>query len=117
MTTLSSTPLAAIAAPRAGEVRPRAPSGSEGAPPPDAAERQVDPATLRQAAAKANEELRQRASELAFEFDDDSGRIVVKLIDTRTREVLRQIPSKEMLEIARSLQQEMQSGALLRVDA
>lgn len=40
---------------------------------------------------------------LQFSIDDESGRTVVKVIDRQTEEVLRQIPSEEMLDIARAL--------------
>ena len=40
---------------------------------------------------------------LQFSIDDDSGRTVVKVVDRQTEEVLRQIPSEEMLDIARAL--------------
>ena len=45
------------------------------------------------------------ANELAFSIDQDSGRTVVKIIDSSTDEVIRQIPSKEMLAIADALDQ------------
>jgi flagellar protein FlaG len=72
---------------------------------------------VKQAAARANAELRQRASELAFEFEDDIAKVVVKLIDKGTGEVIRQFPSEEMLRIARALSKEQHVGALLRADA
>lgn len=123
MTRLNAPVAAApIAAPVAGDVGSRAAAaGAEAARqavaapplrPPAAAEAEV-----RRATAEANEALRRRASELSFEFDDEIGRVVVKLVDTSTREVLRQIPTEEMLEIARSLKQQTQAGALLRTDA
>jgi flagellar protein FlaG len=40
---------------------------------------------------------------LDFSIDENSGRTVVKVIDKSTNEVIRQFPSKEALEIARSL--------------
>jgi flagellar protein FlaG len=40
---------------------------------------------------------------LEFSVDDDSKKIVVKLIDQSTKEVLRQIPSAEALEMAKSI--------------
>lgn len=40
---------------------------------------------------------------LQFSIDKDTGKTVVKLIDTATKEVLRQIPSEELLSIARAL--------------
>lgn len=72
---------------------------------------------LRRAMAEANRQLAQKGSELTFEFDEDAHRVVVRLVDTRTREVLRQIPSEEALAIARALQDAMAAGALLRADA
>lgn len=38
---------------------------------------------------------------LRFSIDDDSGRTVVKVVDTETDEVIRQIPSEEMLAVIR----------------
>ena len=72
---------------------------------------------VRRAMAEANRQLAQKGRELTFEFDEDAGRVIVKLIDTRTREVLRQIPSEEALAIARSLRDGAAVGALLRADA
>lgn len=49
---------------------------------------------------QVRDELKEVVPELDFSVDDDTGKIVVKLIDTATSEVLRQIPSEEMLHIA-----------------
>lgn len=38
---------------------------------------------------------------LRFSIDDDSGRTIVRVIDTETDEVIRQIPSEEMLAVIR----------------
>lgn len=43
------------------------------------------------------------ANSLQFSVDGDSGKTVVKVIDTATKEVIKQIPSKEMLAIAKAL--------------
>ena len=40
---------------------------------------------------------------LAFSVDKDSGKTIVKVIDKNTDEVIRQIPSEEMLAIAQAL--------------
>lgn len=52
-------------------------------------------------------ELRRRIEpvdrNLQFSIDKETGKTVVKLIDTATKEVLRQIPSEELLAIARAL--------------
>ena len=42
-------------------------------------------------------------SSLKFSTDEDSGQMVVKVIDNTTQEVIKQIPSKEMLEMAKAL--------------
>lgn len=69
------------------------------------------------AAQEASRRLAEKASELTIEFDDVLGRMVFRLVDTRTREVVRQIPSEEVLAIARALEADLSSGVMLRTDA
>jgi flagellar protein FlaG len=83
----------------------------------DAEARRADAQQLREAMAEANRRLAQIARELTFEFDETAGRIVVRLVDRTTREVLRQIPSEQALALARALRDEAVRGALLRADA
>jgi flagellar protein FlaG len=52
---------------------------------------------------KINEGMQASSQSLEFAIDEDSKEIVVKIIDQGTREVVRQIPSVEALEIAKSL--------------
>lgn len=40
---------------------------------------------------------------ILFSLDQDTGHTVVKMVDTETKEVLRQFPSEEMLAISRSI--------------
>lgn len=40
---------------------------------------------------------------LEFSVDDNSGKTVVKIVDTGTKEIIRQIPSEEMIAIAKAL--------------
>ena len=42
-------------------------------------------------------------SGLEFAIDKDSGRTLVKVIDQQTKEIVRQIPSEEVLNIAKAL--------------
>jgi flagellar protein FlaG len=44
-------------------------------------------------------------STLEFSIDPDTGRAVVKIFDTATRELVRQMPMEEMLALAKSLDQ------------
>lgn len=55
------------------------------------------------------------ANSLDFSIDEQSGKTVVRVTDTDTGEVIRQIPSLEMLEIARSL--DKMQGMLLKQKA
>jgi flagellar protein FlaG len=58
---------------------------------------------LSAAVKKINESMPASAQSLQFSIDEDSKDIVVKVIDLNTKEIVRQIPSKEALEIAKSL--------------
>jgi len=42
-------------------------------------------------------------SEVRFSIDEDSGRSVVKVIDTETKKILRQFPTEQSLEIGKNL--------------
>ncbi len=50
---------------------------------------------------------------LDFRIDDDTGRLVVSVIDRSSGDVLRQIPSEEALRIAHHLQQTQDRGGAL----
>jgi flagellar protein FlaG len=52
---------------------------------------------------KLNESMLGAAQSLEFSIDEDTKGIVVKVIDQTTKEVVRQMPSKEALEISKSL--------------
>ncbi len=49
--------------------------------------------------------MKSMSQDLEFSIDEDSDRTVVKIIDQKTKEVLRQIPSPEALAIAKALDQ------------
>ena len=58
-------------------------------------------AELEKALDAANRKLADDGREVRFEFDRDASKVVVRLIDTSTQEVLRQFPSNEALRMAR----------------
>ena len=45
--------------------------------------------------------------DMDFNVDDVTGRVVVKVIDSESQQVIRQIPSEEMLAIARHLSESL----------
>lgn len=68
-----------------------------------------------QAVKAANKALQQQNLGLEFTVDEDSERTIVRVVDQETSEVIRQIPSEEMLEIAKALDQQL--GLLIRQKA
>lgn len=57
-----------------------------------------------EAAAKAIQEfVKPMAQNLQFTVDPDLGATVIRVVDTATNEVIRQIPSEEMLQIAKAI--------------
>ncbi|WP_374512587.1 flagellar protein FlaG [Niveibacterium sp.] len=61
----------------------------------------------RQAVERALQEVKKAvdpmARNLQFSIDEDTGRTVVRVVDSATKEVIRQIPSEEVLAIAKAL--------------
>lgn len=58
---------------------------------------------LAQALKSINTVLQDRSPGLEFSIDRDSDRSVVKVVDKDTQEVIRQMPTREAMEIARAL--------------
>lgn len=73
---------------------------------------------LRDAADTLNQVMRESNQSLEFEFsvDTDTKKTVVRVVDTNTGELVWQIPSKEVLAIARSIDQ-FQNGLLFNQKA
>ena len=64
---------------------------------------EADPAALKQRVDELNAAMKTHASSIEFSIDDDSGRTIVKVVDTDTDTVLRQYPSKELLAISKQI--------------
>jgi flagellar protein FlaG len=84
--------------------------------PPAEAKRQPTPEQLKAAVSEINKVMQQSNRNLEFSMDDDTHRLVVRLTDTETGELIRQIPSDETLAISRSIG-EFQQGFLLKQKA
>lgn len=70
---------------------------------PKPAERTPGKEELEQALKRINTTLQDRSPGLEFSIDRDSERSVVKVVDKDTKEVIRQMPSREAIEIAEAL--------------
>jgi len=73
------------------------------------------PDPLDEAVNKINKSLQAAGQGVEFSVDDDSKRLVVKVVDTETHEILRQMPSVEALEIAKAL--DRAKGMLIKQEA
>jgi len=68
---------------------------------------------LKDAVGKLNASV--HAQSVEFSIDEDSKRTVVKVVDVATKEIVRQMPTEEALQIAKSLDKAM--GLLIRQQA
>ena len=90
------------------ELRPAATEPVKELPPAEMAE-------LEKAVENLNHALQDIKRELRFSVDDDTGRTIVKVINADTDEVVRQIPSEQLLNAVRHMDQ--QAGLLLDTEA
>ncbi|MCM1129988.1 MAG: flagellar protein FlaG [Alistipes senegalensis] len=65
--------------------------------------REAEKARAQQAADDISDVLASMPKSLNLSVDEDLGRVVVKVMDPETKEVIKQIPSEEALELAKSL--------------
>ena len=61
---------------------------------------------VQEAVSRINEYVQQSERTLNFQLDEDSGRIIVKVYDKASEELIRQIPSELALELAQKLNDE-----------
>ena len=82
-------------------------------PPPVPQQSQpVDAARLHEAVDTINRKLEESSQQLRFAIDHDSGKMVVRVVDTMTDQTIRQIPSEVAIAISQSL--EKLQGLLVR---
>lgn len=62
--------------------------------------------SVQEAVTRLNDYVQSVQRDLQFQLDDHSGKTVVTVIDSRTNEVVRQIPDDVALRLARDLQQD-----------
>ena len=64
---------------------------------------EVTQEALEEAVSQMKDYVQSLQRDMDFSVDDKTGRFVVKVIDSETKELIRQIPSEEMLAISRHL--------------
>jgi flagellar protein FlaG len=78
----------------------------------DDAKEQATPVQVEQAVRQVNKALSLREVGLRFEVDKDTDKVIVKVVDRASGEVIRQIPNEEVVRIAKL----MSDGKGLLVD-
>lgn len=79
---------------------------------PAAAANPTDSATLSQVVSRLNDYVQTLRRDLVFRVDKETEKVVITVVDPETGEVIRQIPSEEMMAVARALGQ-IHQGLLL----
>lgn len=59
--------------------------------------------SVKDAALKVEKFVSSVGSELNFSVDNDTGINIVKVLDSKTKEVIRQMPSREIIQLAQAL--------------
>ena len=89
------------------EYQPQAPASpaqpSAAQPPKNASQPEPSIDQLKQTVDQINQNIQLVNKDIQFSVDQQSGRVVVKVVDTQNNQVIRQIPSKETLAIAEAL--------------
>jgi flagellar protein FlaG len=98
--TTNAVPQASAAPARAAAPAQPAPEGIKSAGDKTA---QPSRTEVHEALKKIEQLVQPAARDLRFSVDEDTGITVVKLIDTETQTVLRQIPTPEVIEISKAL--------------
>ena len=62
-------------------------------------------AEVRQAVSRINEVVQNIQRDLSFNMDEGSGKYVIRVVDTESGELIRQIPTEEVLAIATQLRE------------
>lgn len=79
---------------------------------------QLSAESVKAAAAVGDSVLRAINKDLQFQVDDATQQVVVKIIDSKTGKVIRQIPTVEMLDFIRVMkEQEANTGKLYQAKA
>jgi flagellar protein FlaG len=79
----------------------------------------ISKAELQQAVDVVNQAVALEQRSLSFSIDDASGRSVIKVVDFATDELIKQIPTEELLKVAQDikrLQEEMGQSIGLLID-
>jgi flagellar protein FlaG len=90
-------PGAAVLAPTPAESQPASATGTA------AAQKATDSDQLQKAVTKLNDYVQNLQRKLSFSVSAETGKSIIKVYDTETDELIRQIPSEETIKLAENL--------------
>lgn len=102
----------------ASVAQPDASAGTAaGASATDPAATKPDAASLKKAVAALNDSIQPHFGSIEFSVDEDSGKTLLKIVDTETNTLLMQIPSKQALALASAQDAGTRQGLLIKDSA
>lgn len=104
-----SVPQATPATTKPAMPRQELPGSGQSLPPP------AESIDVQQAVSRLNNYVQSLRRDLQFRVDEASNRVIVTVMDSESGEVIRQIPSEEVMAVAQSL--EMAQGLLVNEKA
>ena len=69
------------------------------------------PAEVKEALQTINSSMRELSRKLEFSVDPDSDRVIVRIVDQQTNEIIRQMPTREALDIAKAIDMDINKAA------
>lgn len=111
--TATATSHAPVARPRPASVAAGESASETASPPADSRKPSAD--QVRQALSEVQKAVEPVARSLRFSIDGETGKTVITVVDSATKEVIRQIPGEEILAIAKAI--DRMQGLLLKQKA
>lgn len=84
-----------------------------GKPLPPEKEEKITHEKVSEAVGKLNEYVQAIRRELKFSIDEKSGRTVITVLDSQTKEIIRQIPPEEVVSLSRNLGKKENDGVII----
>lgn len=72
--------------------------------------KQVSEEKVREVVEELNNHAQSINRDLHFSVDDDSGRTVIKVFNSETAELVRQIPSEEVIKLSETIRESIEGG-------
>jgi len=95
------------------------PAAGKDLPPEDSSKKEVTAEQAEKVVEQLNNHAQSVNRDLQFSVDDDSGKTVIKVVNSNTAELVRQIPSEEVLRLSQTIRDsvEQTTGVIVHTSA